>query len=112
MNPCALWRWIGSELPGGYSTVTISPSLPGHPVRSFDSSSVTVASCAIAALDRRHAAATITFVKLMDYSRCDHRVAAVATHAMSGFVRWTARARFRSASPRGVHYRLEPGFSR
>src|SRR6266481_2230289 len=46
MNPCALWRCIGSELPGGYSTVIIRPSLPGKFVRSFEKSGVTFASLA------------------------------------------------------------------
>src|SRR5262245_23498564 len=44
MNPCALWRCIGSTLPGGYSTVIIRPSLPGASGRSFEKSDVTFAS--------------------------------------------------------------------
>src|SRR5258708_29962034 len=43
MKPCALCRWIGSELPGGYSTVIIRPSLPGKSIRSFEKSGVTLA---------------------------------------------------------------------
>src|SRR6266851_7383315 len=46
MNPCALWRCMGSELPGGYSTMTIRPSLPGKSIRSFEKSDVTFASLA------------------------------------------------------------------
>src|SRR5712664_1456052 len=46
MNPCALWRCIGSDPPGGYSTVIIRPSLPGKSVRSFEKSGVTFASLA------------------------------------------------------------------
>src|SRR5215472_2042512 len=53
MNPCALWRWIGSILPGGYSTVIIRPSLPGKSVSSFEKSSVTFASFESIATDIR-----------------------------------------------------------
>src|SRR5438445_7768780 len=42
-----------SELPGGYSTVIIRPSLPGRFVRSFDRSCVTLASCATSVPDMR-----------------------------------------------------------
>src|SRR5882762_237988 len=44
MKPCALCRWIGSVLPGGYSTVIIRPSLPGSSGKSFEKSGVTFAS--------------------------------------------------------------------
>jgi len=36
-------RWIGSDAPGGYSTVIIRTSLPGFSPRSFDMSEVTFA---------------------------------------------------------------------
>src|SRR5215467_673719 len=64
MNPCALWRWIGSLLPGGYSTVIIRPSFPGHSFRSFVINSVTLASCAAIVVDMRHASAKISFVNI------------------------------------------------
>src|SRR5690349_13497342 len=44
MNPWALWRWMGSTEPGGYSTVIIRPSLPGNSFRSLENSDVTFAS--------------------------------------------------------------------
>src|SRR5215468_11159941 len=50
---CALWRWTGSELPGGYSTVIIRSSLPGISDNGFDISEVTFASCAISGLHTR-----------------------------------------------------------
>src|SRR5262245_37252957 len=59
---------MGSTLPGGYSTVIIKPSLPGRFVRSFDMSSVTLASCATSEADIRHAIAKITFVNLTNLS--------------------------------------------
>src|ERR1700741_216455 len=46
MNPCALWRCIGSVLPGGYSIMSIRTSLPGRSVRSFEKRDVTFASLA------------------------------------------------------------------
>jgi hypothetical protein len=55
----------GSELPGGYSTVIIRPSLPGNSVRFFDMSFVAFASCATSAPDMRHASAKITFVNII-----------------------------------------------
>src|SRR5215469_7453037 len=63
---------MGSELPGGYSTVIIRPSLPGKPVRSFDMSCVTSASCATSAPDMRHTAKTC-FVNVIDYLSFDPR---------------------------------------
>src|SRR5712691_396859 len=66
LNPYALWRCIGSELPGGYSTVIIRPSLPGRFVRSFDRSCVTLASCATSVPDMRHASAKISFVNVIN----------------------------------------------
>src|SRR5947209_648268 len=48
MNPLALCRWIGSELPGGYSTTIINPSLPGPSLSSFDKRGVTLSSSATA----------------------------------------------------------------
>src|SRR5215469_12973554 len=65
MNPFALCRWIGSTLPGGYSTVIIRPSLPGRFGRSFDRRSVTLASCASSVPDMRHASARIAFVNVI-----------------------------------------------
>src|SRR5260370_1395013 len=62
MNPCALWRWIGSVLPGGYSTVIITPSLPGNSVRSFEKSGVTFASFVSSGMDTRHTSIKISFV--------------------------------------------------
>src|SRR6266478_8665151 len=70
MNPFALCRWIGSTLPGGYSTVIIRPSLPGRFGRSFDRRSVTLASCASSVPDIRHASTKITFANLINYSFC------------------------------------------
>src|SRR3954465_1429676 len=65
MNPYALWRCMVSELPGGYSTLSIRPSLPGRFVRSFDRSRVTLASCAAIALDITQASAKISFVNVI-----------------------------------------------
>src|SRR6476646_2097803 len=74
MNACALWRCIGSELPGGYSTAIIRPSLPGRFVRSFDKTSVTLASCASSELDVRHASAKISFANVIKiYLSLDRR---------------------------------------
>src|SRR5215471_4655093 len=74
MNPYALCRWMGSELPGGYSTVIIRPSLPGRLVRSFDMSCVTSASCATSAPDKRHATSKICFVNFIDYLSSTHAI--------------------------------------
>src|SRR3954447_23207613 len=73
MNPYALWRCMVSELPGGYSTVSIRPSLPGRFVRSFDRSRVTLASCAAIALDITHASAKISFVNVISEPFADRR---------------------------------------
>ena len=56
--------WVRTS--GGYSTVTIRPSLPGNSVRSFDMSCVTLASCATSVLDMRHACAKISFVNVIN----------------------------------------------
>src|ERR1051326_1698601 len=63
---------MGSELPGGYSTVIIKPSLPGR-LRSFDISSVTFASCANSTLDVRHITANIAFVNDISCLSRPHR---------------------------------------
>jgi hypothetical protein len=57
---------IGSELPGGYSTVIIRPSLPGRFVSSFDMSCVTLASCATSVLEMRHTSAKIPFANVIN----------------------------------------------
>src|SRR5215472_8070323 len=67
MNPFALCRWIGSTLPGGYSTVIIRPSLPGRFGKSFDIRSVTLASCASSVPDMRQASARISFVNFIKH---------------------------------------------
>src|SRR6266436_8762718 len=70
MKPCALCRWIGSVLPGGYSTVIIRPSLPGKSARSFEKSGVTFASlgwslgCNVT--DIRHTNIKTNFVTVID----------------------------------------------
>src|SRR6266850_1987525 len=58
---------MGSVLPGGYSTMTIRPSLPGRLVRSFEKSSVTLASCASSVPDMRHASAKTSFGSFINY---------------------------------------------
>src|SRR5262244_1832285 len=68
---------MGSELPGGYSTVIISPSLlPGRFVRSFDMISVTLASWPFASWPAsepaaRHASTKIPFVNLINWALVD-----------------------------------------
>src|SRR5215469_15183931 len=68
MNPFALCRWLGSTLPGGYSTVIIRPSLPGRFGRSFDRRSFTLACCASSVPDMRHTNARIAFVNFIKIS--------------------------------------------
>src|SRR6266852_2222147 len=81
---------MGSELPGGYSTVSIRPSLPGRSVRSFDRSCVTLASCAPCATcapdmrhamptppDMRHASAKISFANVINYLRLSDAIQCV-----------------------------------
>src|SRR6201996_2085470 len=68
MNPCALWRCMGSDAPGGYSTVIIRPSLPGRPERFFDKTSVTLASCAVKKGGASHTRHTIIFMNVIHSS--------------------------------------------
>jgi hypothetical protein len=49
-----LCRWTGSELPGGYSTRRIPPSLPGKSGSCFVISGVVFASSAISVPDAKH----------------------------------------------------------
>ena len=66
LTRCQSHFFSGSVLPGGYSTVIIRPSLPGRFVRSFERSSVTLASCATSVPDMRHASAKISFVNVIN----------------------------------------------
>src|SRR5262245_4641045 len=50
MKPCALCLWIGSELPGGYSTVNMNTSFPGNSGRGLVISGVTTGSAAYTAV--------------------------------------------------------------
>src|SRR5262249_24228761 len=47
-------------------TMSISPSLPGRFVRSFDMSWVTLASCAASVPEMRHASARISFLNVIN----------------------------------------------
>src|SRR5215472_12397880 len=110
---------MGSELPGGYSTVITRPSLPGHLVRSFDTSCVTFASCANSVLDMRQAEAKITFVKVINQPfplamllQGPRVSAATAPTPPSQFVLRAESARFRNGSRRVARSCPEAVFSR
>src|SRR6185437_4022678 len=116
-NAWALWRWIGSELPGGYSTVIIRPSLPGRFDRSFDNSCVTLASCAASIPHMSHARTKTNFVKLMETSVFADTYASYASAADRAtlLVRSVPRvllARSRNESRKVLRYCWEAGFSR
>src|SRR6476660_9278205 len=64
---------MGSELPGGYSTMSIRPSLPGRFVRSFDMSCVTLASGAASVPDMSHAIARVSIMDFISGLRCGFR---------------------------------------
>src|SRR5581483_4864931 len=124
---------MGSELPGGYSTVIIRPSLPGRVVRSFDRSCVTLASCATSVPDMRNASSKMSFVNVIDepfdgMTRCNASCALADTSGLGvareflldrqpiitqpTFVLRSEPAKSRRGSRRAVRYCREAVFFR